>query len=123
MLNESELVEMVFDHVCEHHAEAVAELRDEEIQRRARVAVQRALQHGFRQETSVAAFAALMFLVAPNFDEQPAIRAALSMPGLTPDDCMEMLLSKTAEQDWEAAGAMADESAWCTVVASDSARP
>jgi uncharacterized caspase-like protein len=105
MAPDSELIEMVFEHVCEHHPEAVAELRDEEILRRAGVAVARAKGHGFQKEASVAAFAALMFLVGPNFDEQANIRAALRIPGLPADTCMQRLMANTKEDDWEAAGA------------------
>jgi hypothetical protein len=107
MAPDVELVEMVFDHVCEHHPEAVAELKDEEILRRAGIAVARAKRYGFQKESSVAAFAALMFLVAPNFDEQPSIREALKVPGLHADACMERLLGNTKEADWDAAGAAA----------------
>lgn len=105
MAPDAELIEMVFDHVCEHHPEAVAELRDEEILRRAAVAVARAKGHGFQKEASVAAFAALMFLVGPDFDEQASISAALKIPGLPSDVCMQRLMANTNEEDWEAAGA------------------
>jgi|WetSurMetagenome_2_1015567.scaffolds.fasta_scaffold313334_2 hypothetical protein len=105
MAPDAELIEMVFDHVCEHLPESVAELKDDEILRRAEVAVERAKRHGFLKESSVAAFASLMFLVAPNFDEQPNIKAALKAPGLPADACMERLMGNTKEEDWEAAGA------------------
>jgi hypothetical protein len=112
MITEAELIEMVFDHVCEHHAEAVAELDDDEILRRAGVAVRRAARYGFTKETSVAAYAALMFLVAPNFDEQPAIREALGDPKLSPDARIEKIFSLTKEADWDAAGERANPAAW-----------
>ena len=112
MISEAELIELVFEHVCEHHPEAVAELRDEEIQRRSAVAVERALRHGFTKEPSVAAFAALMFLVGPNFDQQPAIRAALADATMSPDARMAKLMTRTKEQDWDEAGALADTAEW-----------
>ncbi len=105
MLNEQELTELVFEHVCEHHPEAVAEMKDEEILRRAGEAVRRALTHGFQKESSVAAFGALTFLISPNFDQQRSIRAALASKHLNPDARMEKIFELTKEEDWdEAAG-------------------
>jgi len=112
MLPDQELVEIVFEHICEHHAEQVAELRDEEILRRAGMAVARARPYGFQKESSYAAFAALMFLVAPNFDEQLGIQSALRNPRLKADERMEQLMRNTREEDWDAAGAAADPRAW-----------
>ena len=68
--------------------------------------------HGFEMESSGAAFSALMFLVAPNFDQQPAIRAALADATMSPDARMAKLMTRTKEQDWDAAGAMADPAVW-----------
>jgi len=112
MIPEQELIEAVFDHICEHHAEQVAELKDDEILRRAQVAVARARRYGFQEEGSYAAFAALMFLVAPNFDDQPAIQSWLANSRLKPDERMKQLMRNTREEDWEAAGAASDPRAW-----------
>jgi hypothetical protein len=112
MIPEPELIELVFDHLCEHHAEAVAGMDDDEIFRRSGVAVRRAARYGFTKESSVAAYAALMFLVAPNFDEQPAITAVLASPRLSADARIGKIHTLTTEADWDAAGAAADPSAW-----------
>lgn len=104
MLNETELIELVFEHLCEHQAEEVAHLKDEEIMDRARAAVTRARSYGFRKEASYAAFAGLFAAVGPRFDEQPAIRAALTRPGVDPDTCLTQLFAHTRETDWDAAG-------------------
>jgi hypothetical protein len=106
MIPDDELIEEVVDHVCEYHPEAVAPIADEEIERRAGIAVARAKSHGFQTETSVIAFAALMFVAGPNFDQQPAIKAALADPAVSPDERMKRLMSHTKEEDWEATSSL-----------------
>jgi len=113
-LSDEELVELVYDHLCENQPDAVASLSDAEIQRRAKIGVARARGHGLDTEGAIAAFVSLMFLVAPNFDQNPAIAAVLRDSKSKADDRMKKLFERTREEDWEAAAAASDPSVWGT---------
>lgn len=102
-LDEQELAELIFDHLCDEQPEAVAELRDAEIMRRIRLGIDRARSHDFASEGAITAFVTLMFLVAPNFDEHPRIRKALDSPAATPDQRIQRIFELTAEADWDEA--------------------
>ena len=102
--DDKELYELIFDHLCEEQPEAVADLRDNEIMSRVHLGVDRARAHGLDTDGSITAFVTLMFLVAPNFDEQPDIRKALEDAALPPDERMQQIFAKTKESDWDEAG-------------------
>jgi len=101
--NEQELAELIFDHLCDEHPEAVAELRDAEILRRVRLGISRARSHDLTSEGAITAFVTLMFLIAPNFDQHPRIRKALDNPSVEPDQRIQQIFQKTAEADWDEA--------------------
>ena len=101
-----DLLEHVFDYLCAEQAEAVAELSDGEIRRRAALAIARAQFHGFVQAEPITAYASLMFLVAPDFDRHPAIAKALDAASPEPEpQRIALLFEKTREEDWDAAAA------------------
>lgn len=102
-----ELVELIFDHLCDEQPEAVAELPDAEILRRIRLGIERARERGLGTDGAVTAFVTLMFLVAPNFDEHPRIREALEDAAGGADERMRRIFEKTSEADWDEAAARA----------------
>jgi hypothetical protein len=101
-LDELDLLDHVFDHLCEEQPEAVADLKDGEIRRRCKLGIGRARKHGLTDPPAITAFASLMFLVSPQFDQHPAIAAALQ------EKDMKLLFRRTKEKDWEEAGALGE---------------
>lgn len=99
-----DLLEHVVDYLCGEQAEAVAGLTDAEIRRRAELAIARAQSHGFTEPEPITAYTSLMFLVAPDFDRQPAIARALASVG-PEGERVAALFAKTKESDWEEAAA------------------
>lgn len=95
-----------------HHPARIAVLSDEEALRRIAVGVERAKDYGLRQGSAIRIFVSLMFLVAPNFDEQPDIRAVLTDPRLAPDARPRALSSLTTAQQWAEAARAADAAVW-----------
>jgi hypothetical protein len=102
--DDSSLAEHIADHLCEEQPEAVAGLSDAEIRRRAEICVAAARRHGFTLPEPITAFASLMFLVSPRFDEQPAIARALADRSLPERERLTTLFQRTKESDWDAAG-------------------
>lgn len=99
-----ELVDHIVTHLGEEQPELIAELGDEEVRRRVVAGIARAHHHRFVQPESVTAFVTLMFLVAPDFDQHPAIARALRLHGAEADR-LRLLFQRTREQDWEEAAA------------------
>jgi hypothetical protein len=98
---EEDLIEHIFDHLCEEQPEVIADLKDKEILRRIGIGVERAHARGIVHPEAVTAFVSLMFLVSPRFDEQPAISAALNDPGVPEKQRLATLFQKTKEADWD----------------------
>ncbi len=99
-----DLLDHVIDHLSAEQADALEGLNDDEIRRRAALAIARAQSHGFTQPEPITAFASLMFLVAPDFDDQPNIHKALAAKAPEPQR-IKLLFEKTREEDWDAAAA------------------
>jgi hypothetical protein len=96
------------------HSESVAALADDELLRRVRLGIARAESHGLTWDSSITAFVAIMFEVAPTFDEQPAIARVLKDESLAPNKRIEALWELTTDEDWDEAEARAPfaESFW-----------
>lgn len=92
------------------HADDVAALSDEELDRRAAIAIARALKYDLTWDSSITAFVAIMFSVAPNFDEQPAIRAVMNDESVPPNLRIDALWPRTTDDDWEEAARLASGS-------------
>jgi hypothetical protein len=100
---DDELAEHIAGHLGEEQPETLAGLSDAEIDRRVRLGLARARSHGFTDPGPATAFVALMFLVSPCFDRQPAIAAAIRAAAGTPVERLRALFSQTSEQDWDSA--------------------
>jgi hypothetical protein len=53
-----------------------------------------------------------MFIIAPNFDQQPGIHRVLTDASLPPDRRVDDLYARTTDADWEEAADHPDESVW-----------
>ena len=105
MTPEPELEELIYDHLAEENPEAFDGLSDQQVQSRIRAGIRRARSHRLDTDGAAVAFVSLMFLVAPDFDRHPGIRAALSNSALAADERIKALFSATTEDDWAEAAA------------------
>lgn len=103
MTPERELEELIYDHIAEENPEALADLDDAIVQSRIRSGILRARKHGLDTDGAAVAFVTLMFLIAPDFDRHPAIKAALSDKRLPADERIRSVFISTTEDDWAAA--------------------
>ena len=67
------------------------------------IGIERAKSHGLELAEDLAAFVGLMFEVAPNFDEEEEIKAALEDTNLVPSDRLAQLWERTSDEAWEGA--------------------
>src|SRR5436189_76282 len=90
------------DHIQANHGEdlgrlpgswgpcTVESLPREMLERLVAAGIRRARSHGLTWEYSITAFVALMFEVAPNFEEQPKIRGTLNNEAVAPDSRIDL---------------------------------
>lgn len=89
------------------HPEAVEAISDEELVRRVGLGIARAEAHGLTWDSSITAFVAMMFEVAPTFDEQPAIARVLKDESIPANRRIDALWDRTTDEDWDEAEARA----------------
>ena len=109
---EEEFVRFVMEHIREESPERVLGYADEYFEEMVRNGLARARSHGFREEEDLAAFVAIMFEIAPNFDEQPNIKKVLDDKTIPSDRRFEQLWGLTSNEDWEEAKRNSREEAW-----------
>lgn len=85
------------------HGDAVRDLSDVELRRRVRIGIARAERYGITWDSTITAFVAIMFEIAPTFDEQAAIRRVLEDARIAPDTRVNALWARTTDLDWEEA--------------------
>jgi hypothetical protein len=85
---------------------SVASLPLEQVKQQVTSGISRARRYGFKRNSSIAAFVAIMFDVSPTFDEQRNIRAVLENQSLAPDLRIDELVGRTSAQDWREANSL-----------------
>jgi len=98
------------------HATCVAEYPDDRLLLLVRAAIARARRIGLTIQSSIGLYIALMFEIAPNFDESAAIRRILLDPTSTPDLQIGYLAALVSSDDWRAAELAADRAFWYRVL-------
>ena len=111
---EAAFEQRLMSHLREHHAELVEGLSDDTLLPMARTGIARARAYGMTWESNLTAYVALMFEVAPNFDQHPRMQMILSGRQVAPEDKIKALAERTPEHVWEEVARRYDASAWQT---------
>lgn len=90
----------------------LGELDDVSLRQMIAASVERARGYGLKSEAALASFAAIAFLIAPNFDEHPLLRRTLVNSEIDPDKRLAELAANATEENWRAARAAARSEAW-----------
>jgi hypothetical protein len=90
----------------------VAGLPKETLQTLVRSSIERARDYGLDREDSIAAFVALRFEVAPNFDKHNLSQVVLSDESVEPNARVDQLLEVLNEKNWETIQKTYDPEAW-----------
>lgn len=91
---------------------AVEDLPDETRRSLIGVSIERARSYGLNFESSIAAFSALMFEVAPNFDAHQLSQLFLNDEEIEPNARVDELLEHLTEKNWETIKNNYDVNAW-----------
>lgn len=109
---EADLVKVIQWHLRGHHSRVVQHLSREQLEKRIEVAVMRARRYGFQSVSDLAGFAALMFELAPNFDEHPSFKRVLTDRDTVPEMKLRRLSQTISESDWKEALELFDREFW-----------
>jgi len=110
--DETALVNVVSRAVRQANSERVSGYDDKNLAAMVKIGIDRAHSRGLKFAEDIAAFVAIMFEVAPRFDEQAEINAALSDENLTPELNLEMLFARAVEPAWLDAEKKYEDSFW-----------
>jgi hypothetical protein len=110
--NDDQLAKVVAEAVKEAVPERVVGYEDPELEQMVRLGFERARSHGLTAAEDIAAFVAVMFEVAPRFDEQTEIKQLLDDPQFSPSMRFYMLFDRAPEQAWIEAGRRYEDSFW-----------
>lgn len=109
---EKNFVRRVIEFVRAEFPQDIAKYPEERWQPMVANGLSRARRYGISYEAPSAAFVALMFHYAPNFDEYAPIHAILTDPEVPPDARIKLLEDCTLAEDWAVVQAHADLNAW-----------
>lgn len=110
--NDEQLELLVAEAVRAAGAERVRSCDDEIFGSMIKTAVARAKSHELTKPEDIAAFAAVMFEIAPNFDEHQDIKSILSDSSFPPADRFYQLFERVSENSWTEAEKRYDELVW-----------
>jgi len=107
-----DLVKLIYWHLRNYHAKSVQHLAKSVLENRVQFAMQRARQYQLSSISDLAGFTALMFELAPNFDEHPSFRRVLADPALPPETKMKRLSQVITDREWDEALELYDRKFW-----------
>jgi hypothetical protein len=110
--DEEQLVEVISRAIREINPERVADYTDEKLGKMVRIGIERAKSHDLTRGEDIAAFVAVMFEIAPKFDEQEEIKAVLNDPMFPPEDRLYQLFERVSEGAWEEAEKLYEDTFW-----------
>lgn len=111
--SEQSFVERLAAHLRENYGDAVVRLPDEEeaktvaglpaetLEMLVSRSIKRARSYGLSHQSAIAAFSALMFEVAPNFDSHKLSRMLLNDENTEPNARLNELLEVLTDKNWE----------------------
>jgi hypothetical protein len=115
--DESQLAVVIARSIRVANGARVAGYSDKDLESMVKIGMDRARSHDLIRAEDIAAFVAVMFEVAPRFDEQDEIRAVLADTKLTPEMRFSMLFDRVSEEAWVSAQKKYEDSFWFTASA------
>ena len=107
-----DLAKVISWHLRNYHSRSVQHVGKPLLERRVRHAIERARRYSLGTISDLAGYAALMFELAPNFDEHPSFRRVLSDPTIPPEAKMKRLSQIITDREWDEAQSLYDRGFW-----------
>jgi hypothetical protein len=112
-----DLVKVIYWHMRNHHSRPVQFLDRNGLEARVRVAITRARKYGLGTISDLAGYTALMFELAPNFDQHPSFKRVLEDQTITNETKMRRLSQVISDTEWNEAAASYDRHDWAKALA------
>ena len=110
--DDAALIDVVRQAIREANGERVADYDDGELNSMLRIGIDRAKSHGLTGAEDIAYFVAIMFEVAPRFDEQPDIRQVLENDEFSHEIRLKQIFTSVDDRAWIEAGRKYEDSFW-----------
>jgi len=110
--NKNELADVVRAAIRKSNEQRVKMYDDKELDSMLKIGIGRAKSHGLTGAEDIAAYVAVMFEIAPRFDEQPEIREVLEDANFPVDLRFEQLFTRVPDAAWIEASKKYDDSFW-----------
>ncbi|MFH1897552.1 MAG: hypothetical protein ABH886_04850 [Candidatus Desantisbacteria bacterium] len=110
--DEKAFVDFIIEHLREEHYNYVSSMPDSMLVGMVSNGLTRARSHGLTDPENLTAFVALMFVMAPNFDEHPVFQKILDDESIPVDQRLDRLLIDELNSCWEEAEKNYNGDAW-----------
>lgn len=110
--DEAQLVQVVCQAIREANPERVAHYDDKKLGKMIKISIGRAKSHELTKGQDIAAFVAVMFEIAPRFDEQEEIKAVFKDTMFPPDERFYQLFERVSEDVWREAEKLYEDTFW-----------
>ncbi len=110
--DEEKFADFVLEHVKRECRSSVRDIDPVSLREMVSNGIARARGHGLRAAKDITAFVAIMFEIAPNFDQQPDIRRALADESVPLDRRFDVMMERVPDRAWEEAERSRDSAAW-----------
>lgn len=110
--DENELVDVIAKSVRLANGTRVAGYDDDELRSMVKIGIGRARSRGLTRAESIAEFVAVMFEIAPRFDEQTEISDVLNDERFPPEVRFSQLFDRVTDAAWIDAQRKYDDSFW-----------
>lgn len=110
--DEDQLVQRICEVIRTLGEDRVAGYDDAKLERMVRIGIERAKSHELSKAENIAAFVAVMFEIAPKFDEQTEIKAILSETQFPPDERFYQIFERVSEEGWLEAETLYEDTFW-----------
>lgn len=111
-----DLIKVIYWHLRNHHPKCVQFLDKPTLQSRVHHCITKARQYRLGTVSDLAGFAALMFELAPNFDQHPSFKKILSDSALPAEAKMRKLSQVITDREWDEALRLYDKGFWPTML-------
>lgn len=111
-----DLVKVIYWHLRNHHAKSVQFIGKETLETRIQFSIRKARKYSLGTISDLAGFTALMFELAPNFDEHPSFKRVLLDGSIPPEVKMRRLSQVITDREWDEAVRLYDRTFWPTVL-------
>lgn len=111
-----DLVKVIYWHLRNHHAKSVQFVSRRVLEERIQFAIAKARRYALGTIADLAGFTALMFELAPNFDQHPSFKRVLVDESIPAETKMRRLSQVITDAEWEEVVRLYDRSYWPSVL-------